>query len=78
MRKNREKESRRESRSKEQAETFHNAIILSSNGVFVLAIYFFNGKAHFLSTGKGKTGLCEIFVEYDRCKSQISRKKVQL
>ena len=76
MRKNREKESRRESRSKEQAETFHNAIILSSNGVFVLAIYF--GKEHFLSTGKGKTGLCEIFVEYDRCKSQISRKKVQL
>ncbi len=77
MRKNREKESRRESRSKEQAETFHNAIILSSNGVFVLAIYF-NGKAHLLSTDKGKTGLCEIFVEYDRCKSQISRKKVQL
>lgn len=77
MRKNREKESRRESRSKEQAETFHNAFILSFNGVFVLAIYF-NGKAHFLSTDKGKTGLCEIFVEYDRCKSQISRKKVQL
>ena len=76
MRKNREKESRRESRSKEQAETFHNAIILSSNGVFVLAIYFV--KHIFFQQTKEKRGLCEIFVEYDRCKSQISRKKVQL